>query len=191
MTKGYHTDTRCQTILNSMMQKHLPEVFEFIRETGNFDADMDSDSSDPDQDLNVTEPEDNRLRIRIRGPALSSPPQTRPITASATAQSSAALRGALSPRAASSQLRSPGNAQYAENSPLRRSPIPPPQPAPVTSPGGLSPQPGSAAASNNTSPTAQRVVADAPPQIRMQTPPPAASQPVDEPTSQPGSAPGS
>ncbi|KAK5103432.1 Histone deacetylase hda1 [Lithohypha guttulata] len=113
-----------ETMLNSMMQKHLPEVFDFIRETANLQADSDSDA-----DLPVPMPEDEG-NSPLRGSAFSSPPQNRPLTASATAQSSAALRGALSPPATSSaaQRLSQGSNTHTQKgtTPLGgRSPLPP------------------------------------------------------------------
>ena len=97
-----------------MMQKHLPEVFEFIRETGDFEP-MDTDDEGSD-DPNATEPEDEN-QPPMRGPTLSSPPQSRPLTGAATAQSSAALRGAISPREASALSPRAGNMQYQSTSP--------------------------------------------------------------------------
>jgi len=88
------------------MQKHLPEVFEFIKETGDFEPMNTDDESSDDPNANELEYENEPP---MRGPTLSSPPQSRPLTGAATAQTSAALRGALSPRA--------GNMQYPSTSP--------------------------------------------------------------------------
>lgn len=103
-----------QNILNSMMQRHLPEVFEFIRETGDFQR-MDSDEEGSD-DPNATEPEDEN-EPPVRGPTLSLPPQSRPLTGAATAQTSAALRGAVSPKGAGAFSPRAGNTQYSSTSP--------------------------------------------------------------------------
>lgn len=86
-----------------MLQAHLPDVFAWIKETGSFE-DMETDSSDP----NGTDED----RPPTRAQALSSPPQTRPLTASATAQSSAALRSALSPRGTSAAPAAAGQSQH-------------------------------------------------------------------------------
>lgn len=103
-----------QNILNSMMQKHLPEVFDFIYETGDFNP-RDEDNEDAD-DQNATSAEDEN-EPPARGPALSSPPQTRPLTGAATAQTSAALRGAISPRGAGALSLRADNLQQPSTSP--------------------------------------------------------------------------
>lgn len=76
-----------ETMLNSMMQRHLSEVWEFMKATGDFE----------DMDLSEEEAED--AGDEMAGPqrsAFSSPPQSRPVTGVSTAQSSAALRGVMS-----------------------------------------------------------------------------------------------
>lgn len=104
-----------------MMQKHLPEVFDFIRETGDFEPmNLDDEES---EDPNATDPEDD-VELPSRHPTLSSPPQSRPLTSAATAQTSAALRGALSPSGPGALSPRAGN-------------VYPPQPQPLTSPGAF------------------------------------------------------
>lgn len=76
-----------ETMLNSMMQRHLSEVWEFMKETGQFEETSLSDEE-------VTDPED--VPPGPSRSAFSSPPQPRPVTGVSTAQSSAALRGVMS-----------------------------------------------------------------------------------------------
>lgn len=105
------------------MQAHLPDVFKFIKDTGVFGEVPEESSSD---DVKASD-SDAEERKPVRTQTFSSPPQSRPLTATATAESSAALRGALSPPRGGtySQTLSPSSAmQYGMTSPSR-SPAPP------------------------------------------------------------------
>ena len=96
------------------MQKHLPEVFDFIRETGDFDPPESSDETSDDP--NTTEPEDEPSQ-RTRVFAASSPPESRPLRGASTAQSSAALRGVISPSGAGALSPRVGNVPHSSVSP--------------------------------------------------------------------------
>lgn len=106
-----------------MMQAYLPEVFEFIKDTGDFEEIPEEYSGD---DIKVSD-SDTEDRKPIRTHTFSSPPQSRPLTVTATAQSSAALLGALSPPRMDvySQTLSPSSALHYTMTSPSRSPAPP------------------------------------------------------------------
>lgn len=91
-------------ILNSMMRAKLGEVMKYIHDTCDKEKLVDGQGSDADEI-----DEDIYGQLPRRSEALTSPPQSRPITATATAQSSAALHNVISPSRSTVTQRAAGS----------------------------------------------------------------------------------